>query len=358
MRNKKSKQIQRKSLLSKENPNLYGYDKVVENLLNIYKKGSLPNALLISGPKGIGKATLAYHFAKFLFYNDSTKKIHNNLFSEDFLYQDLFIPVTSPVFSKVAMGGHPDLLVLGANNNDILVDDSRKISSFLHLTSTETKYRIIIVDSIDDMNINAMNALLKLLEEPPTNALFLLISHSPGKILPTIKSRCRHIKINGFSHDVAKEILFSIDPDISSSDAEDLLSYSANSPGIAYDLFLNNGLEIFSEVKNLFNNFPKVDMIYLQKLGEKASGKTNDTYWWIVKIAIRKIISDSITYNALGKNFNLLLNKKINDEAKLLVAIDIEKLLRLWEEMNKLFEQENSLHLERKAILVRLFSII
>src|SRR5882724_5395502 len=190
------------------NPYLAGHEAAEASLIAAHAQGKLPHAIIIGGPRGIGKSTLAFRLARFVLSQGTSGA---GLFAA--APASLALAEDHPVFSRVASGGHADLLTIerGINPNkwkkrdappdaearkrvlrdEIVVDDTREVANFLRLTAAEGGWRIVIVDSADDMNRNAANALLKILEEPPSRSLLLLVSHAPGRLLPTIRSRCR-----------------------------------------------------------------------------------------------------------------------------------------------------------------------
>jgi len=175
-----------------ENPMLVGHSAAAQMLAGAYRTGRLPHALLFAGPQGIGKATLAFHLAHHLLRFPSAVEAPDNLASPE---------PSSPLFRQIATGAHPGVLHLTRPVNEktkafktvLTVDEIRKVNRFLSLTSHDGSYRVVIVDPADDMNPNAANALLKNLEEPPSRTVFVLITHSIGRLLPTIRSRCQTI---------------------------------------------------------------------------------------------------------------------------------------------------------------------
>ncbi len=175
----------------RESSTLIGHESVEADLLNAWKANRLPHALLLGGAQGIGKATLAYRLARFVLAGGRSDA------------RDLSIPQDHPVSRQVASLSHPDLLVLrrvkGEDQKNISqvirVADTRRIASFFGSTSAYGGWRVCIVDAIEEMNAESANAILKMLEEPPARSLFILVSHTPGRLLPTIRSRCRHVTL-------------------------------------------------------------------------------------------------------------------------------------------------------------------
>ena len=165
-------------LKAQENPNLLGHELAERELLMAWRSNRLPHGWLIHGPRGIGKATLAFRFARFVLAGGAA--VDSNSIG---IYSD------NSLFRRVASGGHSDLMVLERTydrerkrmRSVIVVDDVRAAGRFLRLTAGESDWRIVIVDAVDEMNENAGNALLKILEEPPVRTLLLLVTHAPGR---------------------------------------------------------------------------------------------------------------------------------------------------------------------------------
>src|SRR5271165_3045369 len=169
------------------NPLLLGHEAAEATLAAALHSGRLHHAWLLTGPAGIGKATLAFRFARRLLAG------HGG--------EGLQLDSTHPVFRRVAVGAHADLLTVERafdpkrkrQRTEIVVDDVRRIGGFLHLTPAEGGWRVVVVDGADELNRNAANALLKVLEEPPPRALLLLTAAAPGRLPATIRSRTRRL---------------------------------------------------------------------------------------------------------------------------------------------------------------------
>src|SRR5690348_14504287 len=199
------------------NPELVGHAAAEATLRRLFEAGRLPHAVLLSGPRGIGKATLAFRLARFVLAGEAG----GGLFaaSPD---AGLAIPSDSGAFHRVASGGHADLLTVERAwdprrrrlRGEIVVDDTREIAAFLRLTPAEGGWRIVVVDGADEMNRNAANALLKILEEPPRRALLLLVAHSPGRLLPTIRSRCQRFPLMPLPDEMVSRLLARYRPDL------------------------------------------------------------------------------------------------------------------------------------------------
>ncbi len=173
---------------------LFGHDAAERALAHGVSQGRMHHGWLIAGPEGVGKATLAWRLARHLL----AKPEERDPFGESLEVQ----PDTTAV-RQVAALSHPDLLLLRRVwdtktkrfTTGIPVDEVRRLRAFLTHTSAHGANRVVIVDSADDLNIAAANALLKSLEEPPPNTFFLLVTSAPGRLLPTIRSRCRTLAL-------------------------------------------------------------------------------------------------------------------------------------------------------------------
>jgi DNA polymerase-3 subunit delta' len=181
---------------------LIGHLAAERQLLDAYRGPRMHHAWLISGPEGIGKATLAYRFARFVLANPRPELLPPDT-------RDLAVPSEHPVFRRVVSGAHHDLLTLrriaetGKDKvpQDIPVKLVREIVKFFGSTAGDGGWRVCLVDSADELNRHGANALLKLVEEPPERSLFLIVSHMPGRLLPTIRSRCRLLPLSALGED-------------------------------------------------------------------------------------------------------------------------------------------------------------
>ena len=182
----------------RENPQLLGHENAERELIEATGSGRLAHAWLLTGPRGIGKATLAYRFARYLLSAAGGIDLFGNESANS-----LYVAPDSDVFRRLATGSHGEVMTIERSpdpktrklRNAIVVGDIRRLQGFFGLTASEGGWRIAIIDSADEMNRNAANALLKILEEPPKRGILLLTAHAPGRLAPTIRSRCRRIAL-------------------------------------------------------------------------------------------------------------------------------------------------------------------
>ena len=181
----------------------------------------------------------------------------------------------------ITAGGHGDLLIIerradektGKMKAEIVVDEVRKLQNFFAKTSTEGGWRIAIIDSADELNRNAANALLKSLEEPPKNAMLILLAHAPGKLLPTITSRCRQLRLNPLSLPRVGQILAQHYPDLTEDQKSGYAILSNGSPGYAISLVENDGLELYIKLLEILASLPRLDVPLAHKMADSMTLK-------------------------------------------------------------------------------------
>jgi DNA polymerase-3 subunit delta' len=194
----------------RENPHLFGHQAAVARIAQDFSTNP-PQGLLLEGPRGVGKATLGFHLARALLASVPGAP----------LPADLAVDPASRAARQVTAGTHPGLLHLMRPwdfkdkrfKRDIAVDDVRRIVSFLGSTAADGGWRVVIVDAVDDLNVSGANALLKSLEEPPPRAVFVLIAHASARVLPTIRSRCRTVRLRALPEEDVKAALSALDAD-------------------------------------------------------------------------------------------------------------------------------------------------
>ena len=229
-------------------------------------RGRLHHAWLLSGPEGVGKATLAYRMARRLLgaRPDPSQGL-------------LGAAPSDPVSRQVAARSHPDLMVLerltddGKARKSIPVDEARQLPEFFSTTPAVSPYRVAIIDAADDLNVNAANAVLKTLEEPPPRGVILLISHAPGKLLPTIRSRCRRLAVPAPGVATAAEMVEQM-TEASGRDAERLARMAHGAPGKALQLAAAKAIEMDDAANEILRALPKIDEGALLALTDSFRG--------------------------------------------------------------------------------------
>jgi len=253
---------------------LFGHAHAEAALLAAYRGGRIPHAFLIAGPKGIGKATLAYRLARFvLAHPDPAAPAVAKAAS-------LAIDPGHPVARRIAAQAQGDLLILertpnekGALRQHIAVDDVRRSVAFFGSTAGEGGWRVAIVDAVDELNRFGANALLKILEEPPQRALLLLVSHSAARVLATLRSRCRIVTLRPLIEtDVAAAV--AVATGSPATDPEVVAAASAADGSVARALALLDGdaLALRQRALDLLDKLPALDAGALHALGEAIAG--------------------------------------------------------------------------------------
>ncbi len=261
----------------RETPQLFGQSAAEAAFLEAYATGRLHHGWLLTGPRGVGKATLAWRIARFLLATPAPDDSGGLFGDPPPAPATMDIAPDHPVARRLRAGAEPGLFLLRRGPNDrgdrlsadIRVDEVRRLKSFLHLSAADGGRRIVIVDAADELNIAAANALLKLLEEPPAGATLLLVSHQPSALLPTIRSRCRELRLAPLSPGDLALALRAAGGD--PADAAALAVLSAGSAGEAVRLVNLDGLQTYADIVALFASLPRLDRPRAIRLAETAA---------------------------------------------------------------------------------------
>lgn len=229
-------------------------------------RGRLHHAWLLIGPEGVGKATFAYRAARRLLGAAAEPEL--GLLGAD---------PGHPVSRQVAARSHPDLMVLEREGPDgkarkvIPVDDARKLAEFFSKSPATAPHRVAIVDAADDLNVNAANAILKTLEEPPPRGVLLMVSHSPGRLLPTIRSRCRRLAFQAPGIEAAAAFVRTR-TDANPEEALRLAHMADGAPGRALQLAAGHAIAMDDAARDLLAGLPQLDETRALSLAEKFRG--------------------------------------------------------------------------------------
>jgi len=254
---------------------LVGHQAAEAALLDAYRSGRMHHGWILVGERGIGKATLAFRLARFLFTHPDPAA------PEVAAADSLFVPPEHPAAHRVAAGAHGNLLHLQRDWNDrdkryrteLSVESIRKITPFLGTTAGEGGWRVVIVDPADDMNRSAANAILKNLEEPPRRTLFLLIAERRGSLLPTILSRCRTLHLEPLSPAETNAVVNAVAPGAAEgADAELSAALAGGSPRRLIELRRKNGVDIYRLMRAAIERGDRPAQFKLSTLAGDAAG--------------------------------------------------------------------------------------
>ena len=259
----------------RQTQNLFGQSKAEQAFLSAFNADRLHHGWMLTGPQGVGKATLAWRIARFLLA--TPEAADDGLFGAPPDPVSLDIAPDHPVSARLLAGAEPGLALItrspndkGKMRNEIVVEDIRKLNRFFGLSATDGGRRVVIVDAADEMNTSAANALLKMLEEPPARTTLLLVSHQPSRLLPTIRSRCRTLRFSPLSPDDMHQALQQAGAN-SEIETEALTALADGSVGAALRLLNLDGLAIYNEIVGILGTLPRLDRQRAQRLAEAAA---------------------------------------------------------------------------------------
>lgn len=327
---------------------LIGQQEAEGLFLQAWAGGRMPHAWLLSGPKGIGKATLAFRIARFLLAEAGRNAA------------TLEVDMEQPSIRRVQSRSHTDLLVLeSVDGGDISVDEARGVNEFLALTPAEGAWRIVIIDSIDAMNRNAANALLKTLEEPPARTVMLLISHNPGGLLPTIRSRCRMLKLKPLSREDFGRIVERHAPDV---DEELLASYhilSGGSPGVALFLLEQEALALYHAFLDLFaSGKPAPEWHKAHALADQLAGKQDAARFEVAQYVLQYLFCQLIRISGGQGVEEELLEGEVSVLGHIAAFHSVDEWLTLGEQASTLLHDVRRIYLDRKQVLINIITAL
>ena len=262
----------------RETQTLFGHAAAEAEFLRAFATGRLHHGWMITGPRGVGKATLAWRIARFLLAQSADD---GGLFGAPPPPQTLEVDPEDPVARRIHALSEPRLFLLrrpwdeksARLRQEITVEEVRRMKSFFTLSSADGGRRVAIIDSVDEMNPSAANALLKLLEEPPEGVTLILISHQPFRLLPTIRSRCRELRLAPLGPEPLAAALEQAGGAVEADQAQALAELAGGSVGEAFRLTNNDGLKTYQDLVRLLDSLPRLDRPRAIALAESGAGK-------------------------------------------------------------------------------------
>jgi DNA polymerase-3 subunit delta' len=326
----------------RETPNLFGHRDAETALLAAYRSGRIPHAWLIGGAPGIGKATLAYRMARFVLTHRDPQAASVQR------AETLAVDPNNHVARQITAGAHGGLLVLERSLNDrgvmrtvITVDETRETISFFGSTAAVDGWRVCIVDTVDELNPNAANALLKILEEPPQRSLFLLVSHSPARALPTILSRCRKLPLRPLATDDVIRAASSA-AGMAADDPALAEAAEAAEGSVARALTLLGGdaLKLQQRTAALLATLPYFDPRELHALGDALG------------------TSDRVALAAFVDGVDRWIGEKLRAEDANANLPRLARLAEVWEKIVRAARDTAEYNLERKPLVFSVFGML
>lgn len=339
---------------------LYGHEAAERVLAEEFATGRLHHGWLIEGPEGVGKATLAYRFATFLLADAQDR---------DPFGGSLHIEAETPAARQIRARAHPGLLVLRRPYDTkskrfaatIPIDEVRRLRGFLGLTADAGSWRVVIVDTADELNVNAANALLKSLEEPPRQTVFLLLTAEPGRLLSTIRSRCRTLSLHALAPEplrkaVAQAVASSGEESTASlpsgADWKKLEELSGGSARRVLGLMAAGGVALYDRILKHVSALPRPEWGGLHALGDElaspAAEQRLELFYELFLALLARLIRASAT--GAGSESDLALARRLIPEERLSVWAEA------WEALLAEKTDALTLNLDRKSLILDAFA--
>lgn len=334
---------------------LLGHEAAEQTLLASWGSGRLPHAWLITGPKGIGKATLAFRFARFVLAKDEKGTDPASL----------AISRDSPGFGRVAGFAHPGLLTIergwddkrGRWRGEIVVADVRDLTKFFALTPEPGQWRVCVIDAADEMNLVAANAALKNLEEPPERGLILLVASAPGRLLPTIRSRCRTLALQPLSEAEVTKILADKRPDMTEEDRRAAARLAEGSAGRAIALADAGGAALYGEMIALVADLPRLDIGRLNAYIDRLARPAAEPAYRAVSDLLRRWLAALVKAGGETPPADAVPGEG-EGIGRLASRLGLDRRLALWDKVCFLLDRADSANLDRRQVLLSAFLAI
>lgn len=346
---------------------LFGHSEAERLFLEAVNQDRIHHGWLITGPRGVGKATLAWRIAKFLLSKNPGAADDGGLFGEALPkadYETLALDDDDPVVARIEAGAHGGIVEITRSENEntgklrkeIVVSDVRKLSGFFGQTASEGGWRVAIIDAADELNVNAANALLKMLEEPPERTILLLLAHSPGRLLPTIKSRCRAMALKPLDQGHMSQFLDDRYADLSSDVRAGLSAISGGAPGRAVEMHEKGGLAIYADMSAILQKLPHIDMSAVHALAGKLGAIKADAEYRLFTRFLTDWIARLTRQMASGVAEPDILAGESEQISRISTMAKVDQWLELWEKVDRLITRADAVNLDRKQVLVLIFS--
>ncbi len=332
---------------------MFGHDGAAAEFEDALRGGRLHHAWLLVGPEGIGKATLAYRFARTVLAHAEAGDLIAG--------EPADVPISDPLFRKVAGLAHPNLLLIRRSWNDkskrysqwIGVDEVRRLRAFLGSTAGDGSWRVVVVDRADQLNQNAANALLKALEEPPPRTLFLLVSSAEGRLPATIRSRTRVLRLSSLEEaplsDAVRAALQRDEIEAGGKTLSLAISLSQGSVRRALELITGGGIELYDEIVATFDSLPELDGARVHRQAEKLASASETERLELYLVLLLGLIERFVRFGATGQGLAACEEKL----AKRFVSNDnLPEWADAWETISAARSETFALNLDRSLLIL------
>lgn len=329
----------------RDTQHLIGHAAAEAEFLTAYREGRLPQAWLIGGREGIGKATLAWRVARFVLANPDPRLPAVAQAS------DLRVDPGHPAARRISARSHADVIALRRewepkgkkHYTEIRVDDVRKAIELFHRAASEGGWRIAIIDSAEDLNRSSANALLKIIEEPPPKSLFLIVAHRPAATMPTIRSRCRRLTLSPLAEADVTAAIRAMGEDGPGSSASEIEAAAARAGGSVRDALLllaRAGHDLVEELERLLGQLPAIDWRAVHALAEASTGREGAEVFESILTLVFDWIDARVRAQAVAGAG----------------ARSLAPFAQVWEKIAASARETQALNLDRRPLVLSIFS--
>lgn len=335
-------------------PQIFGQEHAISTFLKSARGTRFAHAWLLSGPKGVGKASFAWAVAGAFLHH----RQHDTL-------RTLTIPSDCVAARAIRQGVHPDLLLLtrkyddkrGQFNKNILARDAYALRNFFQLKSASNGWRIAILDSLNEMDFRATNALLKILEEPPQRSLLFLIAHHSGRVLDTIRSRCRKLTFESLPPETITQVLQVHFPDLSATMAHQCAILADGSAARALHFAHANGITLHREMLALLMQLPDINIVALDKFARGFDAQHAPEDFSVFAQILSHWVSRVLIANARNIPLAPLFDTEAEIADKMVCAHNIQNWIALWQKIAHMERETITLNLDRKQTVQEWFAM-
>lgn len=332
---------------------LVGHKRPIAEFIAAAQGGRMPHAWLLCGPQGVGKASFAYLVARAVLSHAVPTQIEH-----------ISPAVDSDASRLLETSIHPDMYVLKRSYNektdkfrgDISVEETRVLKKAFALSSARGGWRVAIIDAIDEVTRNGVNALLKLIEEPPEKCLFLIVCHHPGRVLDTIRSRCRQLNFNALSEDELQQIIAGKLSGIDPNEAAAAAFLADGSAGRALSLSENGGFDLYRDMVGVMASLPQLDVEqvhgFANRFGTRAAPESFPLFCYLLSGWLHRYVRSLST----GQAFQPVFEGEAELAERFMAGqLPLEPSVSLWEKLQQQSRVVEALNLDKKQAVLEWF---